>query len=127
MMAGVDQHQIARALAALRIVTGGLLLVAPGVPARLWLGERGDPSVKLLARAMGARDLALGVGALRALTTGEPAMPWVAGGAASDATDALASLLGLGRRHPGRALVMGAVAGAAALAGARAAQELGEG
>jgi hypothetical protein len=127
MMAGVDQHQIARTLAVFRVLTGGLLLVAPGLPARLWLGESGDRSVRLLARAMGARDLALGAGALRALTNGEPAQPWVAGGAAADATDALASLLSLGRRHPARALVVGAVAGAAAFAGARAAQELAEG
>jgi hypothetical protein len=38
----------------------------------------------------------------------------------------VASVLALGRRHPGRALVMGAVAGGAALAGARAARELAE-
>jgi hypothetical protein len=126
MMAGVDQHQIARSLAAVRLLTGGLLLLAPGVTARLWLGESGDRGVKMVVRAMGARDVALALGALRALDDGEGAESWLAGGAAADATDALASLIGLGRHRPGRALVVGAMAGAAAFAGAKAARELAD-
>jgi hypothetical protein len=126
-MSAVDHHQMARLLAAARLVTGGLLLVAPGLPARRWLGAAGGQrEVKVLARAMGARDVALAVGALRALTAGQGAQPWVLGGAAADATDALATLVGLGHRQPSRALLVALVAAAAAAAGTAASRELGD-
>jgi hypothetical protein len=40
---------------------------------------------------MGARDLALGLGTVRAVTQGHGAAPWVAAGVLADATDFLAT------------------------------------
>jgi hypothetical protein len=76
----------------------------------------------VFGRALGARDLALGLGALAALQrpAAEPgsASAWVAAGALSDALDVVASLASW-RELPriGRWLVV-ASAGGAALAGA---------
>jgi hypothetical protein len=124
-MMPVDHHQLARLVAAARLVTGGVLLVAPGIPARVWLGEEGRRrAVKVMARAVGARDIALALGTLRALAEGDSAPAWVAGSAASDASDALATLVGGARHQPARSLLVGAIAGTAAMAGAHAARHL---
>jgi hypothetical protein len=125
--ATVDEHQVARLLAASRLAVGGLLLAAPGFAVRRWLGtEEAGPDVKVLARAAGAREVALAVGALRALGDGSDARPWVAGAAAADAVDALAAIVALGRHQPVRALLSATVAGVAAATGATVARRLGD-
>ena len=79
-------------------------------------------AARVFGRALGARDLALGLGALAALQSpaDQPgsASAWVAAGALSDALDVVASLSSW-RELPrvGRWLV-GVSAGGAALAGA---------
>jgi hypothetical protein len=123
----IDEYQVARLLAASRLLIGGLLLAAPGVPTRVWLGKgRAHREVKMMARAAGAREVVLAVGALKSLTEGSGARPWVAGAATADALDALIALVFLGRRQPGRAVLVAALAGGAALAGAGAARQLAE-
>ena len=119
----------ARAVAAGRVALGLTALAWPAGPARPWVGTAGDDlAVRVLARALGARDLALGLGALAALRhpPGEPgaAGAWVAAGALSDALDVVASLLSW-RELPrtGRWLVI-ASAGGAALTGAAGALAL---
>jgi hypothetical protein len=74
---------------------GAAALVAPTLMARPWIGDAADgTAARLLARTMGGRDLALGLGALRALATSDQeARPWVALGGAADAVDAVATLL----------------------------------
>ena len=64
--------------------------MAPTLMARPWIGGRRRPSgSRLLARTMGGRDLALGLGALRALAlSDDEARPWVALGGMADAVDA---------------------------------------
>ena len=61
---------------------------------RTWIADdaRRRP-VKVLARAFGARDLALGLGVVIALDRGAPVRGWIEAGALSDAIDTCASLL----------------------------------
>ena len=119
----------ARAVAAGRVALGLTALVWPSVPARPWVGGAADElGARVFGRALGARDLALGLGALAALqgpaarqgpaTGADSASAWVAAGALSDALDVVASLASW-RELPriGRWLVVGS-AGGAALAGA---------
>jgi hypothetical protein len=113
----------ARAVAAGRVALGLTALAWPSVPARPWVGAAADDvAARVLGRALGARDLALGLGAMAALQhpAGEPgsAPAWVAAGALSDALDVAASLASW-RELPriGRWLVV-ASAGGAALTGA---------
>jgi hypothetical protein len=114
-------------IAAGRVALGVTALAWPSVPARPWVGASADDlAARVFGRALGARDVALGLGALAALQLGQgtgaggvgPARAWVAAGALSDALDVAASLASW-RDLPrvGRWLVA-ASAGGAALAGA---------
>jgi len=66
-----------------------------------WIGRKAAdrPQTQVFARALGARDVVFGVGALRALRRDERevARLWVMGAAAADGTDVLAALAA--RRH----------------------------
>lgn len=121
-----------RALAAGRVALGLAALAWPALPARPWVGAAGDDlAVRVFGRALGARDLALGLGALAALRrpAGDrrPAGPWVAAGALSDGLDVVASLIAW-RELPraGRWLVVASAGGAAVtgVAGALAMQAM---
>jgi hypothetical protein len=118
----------ATAVAAARVAIGVLALARPDVPSRPWVGVgtgAGDGTAGLVARvfgrALGGRDLALGLGALVALNQpgGENAAAvWVASGALCDALDA-ATTLAAWRELPRvtRWFVLSSAAGAS-LAGA---------
>ena len=124
----MDHRQVVRILAVTRIVIGAVLLVAPGAAGRRWIGEPAkDGRVKVAVRGLGARDLALGLGALRALDRGEPAQSWVQLAAVGDVTDAVSSVLAV--RHLGLARTIGTVAtaGAAAALGFITAAQVDEG
>ena len=110
----------ARAVAAGRVALGLTALVWPSVPARPWVGGAADElGARVFGRALGARDLALGLGALAALqgpaTGAGSASAWVAAGALSDALDVVASVSSW-RELPrtGRWLVVASAGGAAA-------------
>jgi len=81
-----------------RVGIGVSAIAAPTLMARPWIGDDARSSgSRLLARTMGGRDLALGVGALRALgVSDQEARPWVALGGMADAVDALATVLAFG-------------------------------
>ncbi len=114
----MDERQLARTLAAVRVVIGAVLLAAPGAAGRRWIGDvADDPRVKLAIRGLGARDLALGAGALRALEHGEPVEGWVRLAAVGDLADALSAVLGARRLGVLRATATVASAGAAAALG----------
>jgi hypothetical protein len=77
-----------------RQFVGAAFVLAPGLAGRAWIGgEAGRRPVKVLARAFGARDLALGLGVAIALDRGAPVRGWIEAGALSDAIDTAASLL----------------------------------
>ena len=110
---------IAEAIAVGRIAIGIVALVAPTVPLRPWVGRdfAWQPRAKLLARSLGARDLALGIGVMLALRHKAPVRGWVEGAGLADAGDTLATLLAFGKLpKSGRWLVLASAAGAAAAA-----------
>ena len=111
------------AVAAGRVALGLTALARPSVPARPWVGGSADDlAVRVFGRALGARDLALGLGALTALarTAEEPgsASAWVAAGALCDALDVAASLSSWRELPRVTRWLVAASAGGAALVGA---------
>jgi hypothetical protein len=88
-------RQLAYLVAWGRVGIGVTAVVAPTRMARPWIGEAADSAgARLLARAMGGRDLALGLGALRGLAQSDrAARPWVALGGLADGVDAVATLV----------------------------------
>ncbi|MHB1928602.1 MAG: hypothetical protein ACYCUG_04105 [Acidimicrobiales bacterium] len=117
-------RRLARLNGIARLGLGVVALALPGVPLLPWVGAaRKDRSARLLARALGGRDVALGAGTLRAIDGGQQAAGWVAAGGVADAGDVVATLLAW-RHLPrlGRLLVLlaagGGVASAVAVAGA---------
>jgi hypothetical protein len=83
------------ALAANRVAFGAAYLLAPGRTGCSWIGKLAEREpTRVFTRALGARDLALGVGALRALLRREPAEArnWMAAHAVADGTDLAATM-----------------------------------
>ncbi len=114
----MDHRQLARALAYGRITLGAALVVAPGTAGRPWIGEVArQPAVKVFSRALGVRDLALGVGALEALDGDAPVRPWVTMAMISDLVDLVATGLAIRSLGARRALPVMIVAAAGAAAG----------
>jgi len=87
-------RDLARAHALGRVVLGAALTVAPGVATAGWLGGRDARRVStaVLGSAMGARDLGLGLGTVRAVGAGFGAKPWLAAGVLADTADLVATL-----------------------------------
>jgi hypothetical protein len=111
----------ARGVAAGRVALGVAAVAWPSVPARPWVGAAADSiPARVFGRALGARDLALGLGALGALQGAAPesASAWVAAGALSDALDVAASLASWGELPRRSRWLVVAAAGGASLAGA---------
>jgi hypothetical protein len=119
--------QLARALAASRVLFGAAIVVAPRVTASVWVGPRraGRPEAAVLGRALGARDVALGVATLGAFGRQDPDLvrAAMAACAACDGTDLLATLAARRRLPSGSAGFSALAAGGAtavALAALRA-------
>jgi hypothetical protein len=90
----VDSRDAALLHARARIAVGAAFVLSPGLAGRMWIGSpAADRPVKVLARAFGARDLAIGLGIVIALDRGAPVRGWIEAGALSDAIDTCASLL----------------------------------
>ena len=91
----VNDADIARRMAQTRIGFGVGMLTVPGFSTRVWLGSEADtPATRTLMRALGVRDLVLGVGTIKALDGGGgSARGWMEGAAVADAVDAAASLI----------------------------------
>jgi hypothetical protein len=115
---------IARLVAAGRVGFGVALMLTPERVTTPWLGsDAARPGTRVATRGLGARDLALGAGALAA----EPAdlQRWVAAGIVADVADLVAtvaagdSLPGAGRVLVGAVASAGASLGALALNGLR--------
>jgi hypothetical protein len=115
-----SREKLARGLAINRISFGAGLILAPGLYARTWVGKdaaRQDPT-KLLARALGARDLALGAGGLLALRAGDAnrTRRWFAAQGMTDAVDLVATLAARDVPLPARAFAAVMAAGSTAIA-----------
>src|ERR1044072_4526408 len=73
-----------------------------------WVGEDAQrPTVSVMMRGLGARDMALALGTLGALRNGGPLKPWLIGASLADATDLVATV-GAGKAIPaqGRAAIV---------------------
>ena len=114
----MDERRAARGLALGRIALGAGLLVMPKLAGSGWLGPDGasDPRARVLLRAVGARDIAIGFGLKASLDRDAPARGWLEAGVLADGTD-LAATLSAGQDLPlaGRVLVSSMAAGAVAL------------
>jgi hypothetical protein len=110
--------------ARLRIAVGAAFVVFPALAGRMWIGsDAARRPVKVLARAFGARDLAIGLGVVIALDRGTPVRGWIEAGALSDAIDTCASVLAGGSIHPAIRLPAIAIGASSAVAGAQMANE----
>jgi hypothetical protein len=110
-----------------RVVFGVAFIAEPKLMDRAWIGKQARlPGAQLLARAVGARDLALGLGGLQALTRNDgSARPWLAAAAICDAVDFGATwAAGRGIPRQARSGVL-AIAGVFSLLSAIAAVGLG--
>ena len=119
----MDQRDIARAVAGGRVLIGATLALAPGPATVGWVGrDARRPGTRALARAVGARDLGLGLGVLKSLSDGSPLRPWLAASALADLAD-FAATLAHGDRFPssGRAAVLAIAGGSAVICAAGAA------
>lgn len=117
--ARLSAGSVARMLAGGRTAVGAALLARPEMLAR---GLRVDTATARrtawMARMLGARDLALGAGALWALTRGGQPRPWLVAGAVADAVDAAALVTALRQRQvaaPAALLTIGTAAGSVAV------------
>jgi len=83
---------LARVHAVGRIGFGTGLVLAPGALAGAWVGDAADrPGGRVLAMAMGARDLAIGIGTLQSAGR-RGGRAWLRAGIVADAADLLATL-----------------------------------
>ncbi|HEV7528957.1 MAG TPA: hypothetical protein VGO29_08675 [Solirubrobacteraceae bacterium] len=118
-------RRAASLLAAGRAALGVAVLVAPEAVTSRWLGAHAShPAVRYLARSLGARDLALGILALRTLDDPDIAPQVLAACALADSVDALATVAVRSQLPPAGAIGTVAVAGAAAAGGLYLAREL---
>ena len=117
---------LAGALAVNRAVFG------PGLPAATAAGpdeldrsrrEQAQPGAQVMIRSQGVRDVALGVGRLRALVRGDERelRAWIAGHALSDSVDFATTWSAREHLPKRRARMAMAIAGASAVVGAVAA------
>lgn len=112
----MEPRDIAVAIARGRIALGAAALVAPAGAARVMFGPGAGRGTAALARMIGGRDLALGLGVVIALDRGAPVRGWLEASALADSVDLVGCLFARDE-IPGTTLVSTAVlAGAAALA-----------
>jgi hypothetical protein len=72
-----------------RLLVGVAFIAKPTLMERVWIGKQARlPGAQLLARAVGARDLVVGLGGLQAVRRGDgSARPWLAAAGICDAVD----------------------------------------
>ena len=102
-----------------RLVLGGALVAAPGVVGGGWVGAAADRRPgQTLAIGLGARDVALALGALNALRGRRDASAWVRAGVLADLGDLVATLRARDALPPLAAPAVVAIAGGSVLLGA---------
>jgi hypothetical protein len=90
----MEDANLAMSLARGRIALGTAGVVVPGLATRVMGGRRGSDGIgPLLARMLGARDVALGLGTVIALDRGAPVRGWLEGAALADTVDCVACVL----------------------------------
>jgi hypothetical protein len=108
-------------------VIGVAFIAEPKLMERAWIGKQGRlPGAQVLARGVGARDLALGLGGVQAVARNDgSAQPWLAAAALCDAVD-FGATWAAGKRIPQQARVgVLAIAGVFSVLSALSAAGLG--
>jgi hypothetical protein len=137
LAAGRLRHA-AMALALGRTAMGVTALAAPSLMWRPWIGDTGGVPARVLGRALGGRDLALGLGTLAALRAAPPVSPaavnsggtakaagvWVGFAALADFLDMVTTAAAWGELPPVGRWLFATTAGGAAVVGAVAARSL---
>lgn len=110
----MDARDRLRWYARVRTGLGAATIALPRAVAPLWIGREAarEHGALLVTRALGGRDLVLGVGIENALNRGASARGWLLGGMLADGVDVLAGVTG------GRDLPVSVRAGVAISAGA---------
>jgi hypothetical protein len=119
----MDDKQKAAVFGAIRLGVGTGLVVAPGFAGRVWVGPDADgPGAKVFARAIGARDVLLGLRTMTAVRSEREARHWLVSGYAADAADAAATVIAWRNLTPARRMLMPAIAAAVGTLGYLAAK-----
>lgn len=114
----MSPRSITALLAFGRTAIGAALFAAPEQAARGWLGDVvDDERAQAAIRGLGARDVAIGLGTLAALSRGRSANRWLEAGIIADGADATAALLAKDKLASTSVMTTLAIAGGAALAG----------
>jgi hypothetical protein len=109
------------------MAVGAALVLAPGLVGSRWIGDDATrPAVKVFARALGVRDVALGLGIAVALDRGAPARGWLEAAALSDAVDLIATQIAGDAIPAGGRRVLSLVAGASMIGCAAMARTVDE-
>jgi hypothetical protein len=106
---------VARSLAIGRIAIGLFGLVLPDPLCRLWAGADGDgPGMAMFGRIVGGREIALGLGAVLAVSHDGPVRGWMEAASLADAVDSVVTASRFGSLpRVGRWLFLLGAAGAA--------------
>jgi hypothetical protein len=114
----MDARTLARVQALGRVAVGTALTLAPGRAGAGWMGhDARRPATQVAISALGARDLAIGLGAAYAAGQGYGAWPWLRAGILADATDLAATLRARDHLSPLAVAGVGALAAGSALLG----------
>jgi hypothetical protein len=119
----LDVRNVSLMLARGRIAVGVVATTLPRLAAAVAPGGHGGPA-RAFSRMAGARDLALGLGALTCVREGTQDAEWVGMGGAVDVVDGVALLTTRGL--PKRARLVGLVALSAGIAGLACARMLAD-
>ena len=115
----MEARSLARWQALGRLTFGAGLMVAPAALAGAWVGGVADRREgQAIAIGLGARDVALALGALRALGAGYGSGAWIRAGMLADAADLVGTLRARGSVPALAAPAVGALAGGSVLLGA---------
>jgi hypothetical protein len=126
-MARVQARDLALSNARGRMAIGAAVVLAPRLAGPMWIGrDAGSRAVNVLARGLGARDLALGLGTAVALDRGAPVRGWLEGAALADGVDLVSTLLAGGSIPAGKRRAVVMIAGASMIACAALARVVDE-
>jgi hypothetical protein len=123
----MDVREMTSGYALGRIGIGAAMLVAPGLVGRSWVGAvGGTPGARVMATAVGARDVAIGLGLLRGLEADAGPRPWLRAAVLADAADLAATIRARDAIPRAAVLGIGALAGGSAAFGLVAERVLGQ-
>jgi hypothetical protein len=121
----VDARPLARQHALGRVLVGAGLTLAPRLAGSGWRGRDSlRPATQVAIRALGARDLAIGLGTAYTAGQGYGARPWIWAGILADAADLAATLRARDALPAFKVGVVGLVAGGSVLVGLWLSREL---